>query len=351
MHYLVSIIMPAYNAEKHIAESIQSVLAQTYQNWELIVVDDGSVDRTAEIARSFSSLDQRIKYVFQQNKMLAGARNTGIKNSTGDIIAFLDSDDLWMSEKLELQVKKMEEVNADIVFSDGFIFPEDDTRNETRTFSAYCGQFSADAMFSLLLAENRIPVLSVLARKEALREVGLFNEDPCYYGLEDYELWLRLAKHGAAFYGMKEKLVRYRVHANAMSSNKVSMLKAEIAAVEKHRCNSTLDTEQMKRRSKELYRALIFVLLKDSRLTEARECMRGLAILDNRGVVTLVQSKLLKTLPGRFNYISQHLYTAEYLVKALMSIRGKRTISRVKKFCRKFTVRYVRTVNLILCLL
>src|SRR6266849_561888 len=125
MSHLVSIVMPAYNAEKRIAESIRSVLDQTYPNWELIVVDDGSTDRTADVVRGFVSSDSRIKYIFQPNGGQASARNTGVRNSGGDLTAFLDADDLWLPAKLGLQVKAMEETNADVVSSSGFVFGEE----------------------------------------------------------------------------------------------------------------------------------------------------------------------------------------------------------------------------------
>src|SRR2546430_979121 len=123
---LVSVIMPAFNAERHIVESIQSVLSQTLPDWELVVVDDGSTDNTAEILRTFVSADARIKYVYQPNGRLGKARNTGFQHSSGGLIAFLDSDDLWLPEKLELQVTALAEHDADIVYTDGFIFRGDD---------------------------------------------------------------------------------------------------------------------------------------------------------------------------------------------------------------------------------
>src|SRR5919106_5413407 len=97
---LVSVIMPAYNAEKYIAGSIRSVIVQTYSDWELIVVDDGSTDSTATVVQEFVARDPRIKYIFQENGRLGKARNTGIRNSSGPLIAFLDSDDLWVPIKL-----------------------------------------------------------------------------------------------------------------------------------------------------------------------------------------------------------------------------------------------------------
>src|SRR6185369_4654551 len=113
---LVSIIMPAYNAGKYIADSIRSVLAQTYSNWELIVVDDGSTDDTAAIVQDFTKREGRVRYIYQENGRLGKARNTGVRNSQGDLIAFLDSDDLWIETKLELQLRALREQNADLVY-------------------------------------------------------------------------------------------------------------------------------------------------------------------------------------------------------------------------------------------
>src|ERR1700744_5385897 len=102
MAELISIIMPAYNAENFIGSAIESVLDQTYLNWELIVVNDGSTDQTAAIVETFAASDKRIKCISQPNMRQGAARNTGIKNSRGDLIAFLDADDLWLPGKLEL---------------------------------------------------------------------------------------------------------------------------------------------------------------------------------------------------------------------------------------------------------
>jgi len=115
---LVSVIMPAYNAEKYIAESIESVLAQTYEQWELLIIDDGSADRTKAIAESYAVRDERIQYIFQLNGKQGRARNKGIAAAHGEMIAFLDADDIWLPSKLEVQVAEMKEKGADLVFAD-----------------------------------------------------------------------------------------------------------------------------------------------------------------------------------------------------------------------------------------
>jgi teichuronic acid biosynthesis glycosyltransferase TuaG len=313
VRHLVSIIMPAYNAERYISQAIQSVIEQTYTDWELIVVDDGSTDGTAEIAQNLGAADDRIKYVFQQNSRLGKARNTGLENSTGGLIAFLDSDDLWVKEKLGLQVKVMEETEADVVFSDAFVFHEDNVTDESRTFSNLCGRFEGREMFNRLLIDNRIPVLTVLARKGMIERVGPFEERPYYHGCEDYDLWLRLAKHGVVFYGMEERLGRYRRHATAMTHSDSNVLKPMLAVVKKHLRDSSLDERQVKARVRGLYRQLISALIEEGKIAEAKAYMKELSAWDRSGVVTAIQKILLEALPGKYNFISREcLYRIEW---------------------------------------
>jgi glycosyltransferase involved in cell wall biosynthesis len=106
---LVSVIMPAYNAEKFIAESIESVIAQSYNNWELLVVDDGSTDNSKRIIKDFCKKDERIKYFYQPNSKPGRARNSALKRASGRYVAFLDADDVWLSEKLKVQLKEIDE--------------------------------------------------------------------------------------------------------------------------------------------------------------------------------------------------------------------------------------------------
>ncbi len=122
---LVSVIMPAYNAEKYISKSIQSVLEQTYQNWQLIIVNDGSKDDTSSIIKCFD--DKRIRLIEQENSGVSKARNTGIEYSDGEYIAFLDSDDIWLDKKLEVQVNFMlNNLNIVLSYMDYSSFVDDD---------------------------------------------------------------------------------------------------------------------------------------------------------------------------------------------------------------------------------
>ena len=314
---LVSVIMPSYNAEKYIAESIRSVLDQTYRNVELIIVDDGSTDRTAEIARSFSERDARVKYFLQPNQKVASAKNTGIREARGEFLAFIGSDDLWLREKLEQQVVKIAETGVDVLFSEGFLFRDNDTADETRTFSTLKGKFSGEEMFEMLLFDNRVPDLSVLMRRDAAHRAGLFDESPAfYYGCEDYDFWFRMAKAGATFYGMQERLVRYRVHTHSMSGNKVEMMRATIATIKKYMDGPKAQTVALNKRFRVLYRALTAALLEENRVDEAKESFRELCKWDRFGFVTSIQRVLIKVAPGKYNRLSDRLYEAGSRVNA-----------------------------------
>lgn len=209
--------MPAYNAEKYIAESIESVIAQTYTNWELIIVDDGSTDGTAGIVKLFSSIDDRIKYIYQPNQQMGKARNTGIQNSNGKLMAFLDSDDIWVSDKLEIQVAAIVNQRADLVFSNGYVFSNsiDQVEYEYKTLS---GEIYGQRAQRELMRHNFIPIPSVLTYKSAVVEVGGFNEDLSIHNVADYQLWLKLLLRGFRFLGLEDKLFFYRKH-NSQSSH------------------------------------------------------------------------------------------------------------------------------------
>src|SRR5205814_6631728 len=120
---LVSVIIPAFNAQQFIAAAIQSVIHQTLQHFEVIIVNDGSTDSTASIVASFCENDPRIRLITQPNGKLPKARNTGLDAASGEFVAFLDADDIWQPTKLEKQLQIWRQTKADVVFSDAFHFP------------------------------------------------------------------------------------------------------------------------------------------------------------------------------------------------------------------------------------
>lgn len=208
---LVSVIMPAYNASAYIAESIESVLEQTYINWELLVIDDGSTDDTAAIVTRFKEADTRIKYLYQQNGKQGKARNLGIKNSQGKYIAFLDADDKWTADKLAIQINTFAtDKNIDLLFSQGYSLNGKTVEN----FDAEIKAVWNNDDFDYFIAQNRIPTLSVLLKKDALLEVGGFTEKSEIQNVEDYHLWLKLLIANKLFKSTADRLFYYRIHSN-----------------------------------------------------------------------------------------------------------------------------------------
>lgn len=220
---LVSIIIPAYNAGSYLAESVKSVLAQSYSNWELIIVDDGSTDNTGEIARKLMEIDSRIQCVYQANSKQGKARNKGIQLANGELLAFLDADDWWDKEKLKKQVPVLNN-NPDLalVFCNGYTFHEGkDTDYDVIVKDRW--QYSDIPLF---IESNRIPVLSVLIRKEAIINVGLFTEEESLQNAEDYDLWLKLLYAGFEFRSIDDRLFYYRIHTNQSTYGRRNLTKA-----------------------------------------------------------------------------------------------------------------------------
>lgn len=226
---VVSIITPAYNAGLYISETILSVQNQTYDNWELIIVDDGSTDNTKEVIAGFLS-DDRIIYIYQPNGRQGKARNNAIRVARGKYLAFLDADDLWLENKLQLQVDFIENNNTDLVYCQGWMF---DTNNPEKLidYNAPPGYANRNTFLMTLLKGNVIPVLSVLMKKEAVLKVNCFDEYLQVQNTEDYQLWLKLADKGNYFYGMPERLFKYRLHSGQSTSDTEYMVINKVWAI------------------------------------------------------------------------------------------------------------------------
>ena len=212
----IAVIMPAYNAAKFIGESIESVINQTHSDWELHIVDDGSTDETRNIVSKYL-FDNRIKYYYQNNAGQASARNNGIKKTTANYIAFLDSDDTWEKEKLEKQIQYFDN-NIDLVFGASYIINSNGERQisqMTPGIGIYSGQFLIN---KLILGSFFIPILTVIVKKDVLINVGLFNESKSIKNAEDFDLWLRIALNGYSMMCISETLSNYRIHENQSTS-------------------------------------------------------------------------------------------------------------------------------------
>lgn len=210
---LVSIIMPAYNASKYIDGAVNSAIGQSYHNWELLIVDDASADNTVAIVQELASKDSRIILLRQpQNQGVAKARNLALSNARGKYIAFLDSDDLWMLDKLEKQIRFMEEENVLICCSNYLRIDENGN---------VIGSVQPPSKFtySALLKSNFIGNLTGIYNAEVLGK-QYFSE----FKHEDYVAWLSLIKKAGSARCIAHTLASYRVYSNSISANKIKTI-------------------------------------------------------------------------------------------------------------------------------
>ena len=203
--------MPAYNSASTIAESIRSVGMQTYKNWELIIVDDGSNDFTGEIINSFKSNDPRIILLkLSKNGGLPNARNEGCRLARGEFIVFLDSDDLWSKEKLENQLH-FHAVNQGIEIShtDFQLFNEYGFIKRPFKYVVDLKRDKRGDIFPGICYKNPIGILTVMVKRTLLMEVNFF--DSTLWTMEDHDLWVRIAKRGKDFGYVPQVLAYYRI--------------------------------------------------------------------------------------------------------------------------------------------
>lgn len=206
---LVSVVMPAHNSESLLQESVRSVMAQTYADWELLIVDDASTDRTLTMARELALSDGRIRVIeMERNGGVAAARNTGIRAATGQYLAFLDSDDLWLPEKLQTQVQFMQQSGAAFSFTQYRRFGRDGSLSKPVRVPSRVNHRQ-------LLRGNVIGCLTVLIDRSRISEVEMPSTKH-----EDYVTWLGLLRSGGEALGLPQDLARYRVSSTSVSGNK-----------------------------------------------------------------------------------------------------------------------------------
>ena len=226
----VSVIIPTYNRAHFIVDAIESVLAQTFKNKEIVIVDDGSTDNTKEI---LSGLQDRVRYIYQENSGPTCARNRGILASNAEYIAFLDSDDIWLPEKLEVQIARFKlKRELGLVYSDAYRFFSDKTTMEPETEFSRLKPHSGWT-FEHLFRDNFVHTSTVVVRKRCLEKVGVFDEGGNFVPAEDYDLWLRIAARYQIDY-INKPLIKYRDHsANISGKNMLDELPQVIAVLEK----------------------------------------------------------------------------------------------------------------------
>lgn len=204
---MISVIIPTYNRDQLIRNAVQSVINQTYTNWELIIVDDGSTDKTREVVSEYIEKDPRIRYFYKENGGQGSARNLGIRESKGDYIAFLDSDDEWEKTKLEKQIKILEN-NSNVDFC--YTADKQINQNGQETIKRFSGIDQKMLSFSKIAGIGISVPSSHLYKRKSFEVIGLFNEERDLIGLEDNE-WSVRGNNLVGYY-INEPLVSYRVH-------------------------------------------------------------------------------------------------------------------------------------------
>ena len=266
---LVSVIVPTFNRAHVLNRTLDSILAQTFRDYEVVIIDDGSTDGTRSLVEPY--LDGNpITYLYQENKGVAQARNTGVENSHGSYLAFCDSDDFWLPEKLEKQLRLFTSDIA-IVFSDAYIFS--DVSQPKAKMCELMPPCRGDTYVSLL-RENFIVTSSVVVRKELMQRP--FSALPV---CEDWQMWLAVARQGLFDY-VEEPLVYYYEHAQGLSNYKALLVESRLRV-----------------RIEEL-----------AFLNRATPNSRLLQMVSHLIMKDLVLFKILSLMPDRLMAIINHLY-------------------------------------------
>lgn len=223
----VTVVIPTYNQAHFLHKALQSVLAQTFTNWEAIVINNFSEDNTIDVVNSFK--DSRIHLINYSNKgIIAASRNEGIRLAGAEFIAFLDSDDVWYPHKLSRCLEKLTP-EVDLVCH-GLCF----TKEGKLWRNIKPGSAKNASYHKLLYKGNCLTPSAVVIRKQSLMRVGGFDEDKNIVTAEDYDLWLKLAKKGVHFHFINDMLGEYRLHGDNASKAVLRHMQAGLAVVDKH---------------------------------------------------------------------------------------------------------------------
>jgi glycosyltransferase involved in cell wall biosynthesis len=215
---LVSVIVPAYDVTEFIGEALDSVLAQTFDDYEIIVINDGSPD-TEALERALAPYMSRIVYIKQENRGVSAARNTGIKAARGSLIAFLDADDTWLPNYLEVQRARIQaDPSIDVLYPNVMMFGDASEAGEE--FMTACPS-SGDVTFERLISQECNVSNCSIARRETLIRAGLFDES--LRSVEDFDLWLRVVKNGGRIVYHRDVLARYRRRGGSLTADPICL--------------------------------------------------------------------------------------------------------------------------------
>lgn len=226
---LVSVIIPAYDVANFIGEALESAFAQTFTDYEVIVVNDGSPD-TSELERTLAPYLSRLVYLKQENRGVSAARNTGIRAARGSLIAFLDGDDVWFPNYLEVQVKRIQaDPSIDVLYPNVLIVGGS-SAEDGEEFMTVCPS-SGEVTFERLVRQDCNVSNCSIARKEAIVHAGMYDES--LRSVEDFDLWLRVIKGGGRIAYHREVLARYRRRHGSLTADPIWLIEHILAVLTK----------------------------------------------------------------------------------------------------------------------
>jgi glycosyltransferase involved in cell wall biosynthesis len=265
---LVSVVVPAFNAASLVGETIESILAQDHPAWELIVVDDGSTDDTSRVVERYLKAGP-VRLFRQPNRGVAAARNLGVREARGELVAFCDSDDLWRPDKLSRQTPLFEDPGVVLVYSGADrLLPDGRVQEVPDRF------YDEGRCFQSLLVRNFITCSSAVARRSEVMAAGGFDERRQLMGLEDKHLWIRLSRRGLVR-AVRLPLILYRITQGGVSGDNLRMLGAELLCLEDIRRHVAPEAPPAayRRALRRIHRQYGKYLLFDGRLGPARRSL------------------------------------------------------------------------------
>lgn len=238
---IISVVIPAYNAERTVLETVESVQKQTFSDLEIIVINDGSTDHTLELLQNVE--DERLKIFSYENGGLCVARNRGASHASGELIAFLDADDLWTADKLELQIAALQQhPEAGVAYSWTYFMDEQTKVTYTGVSTFFEGNVQAKLLTNNFIASGSNPLI----RRQAIESVGGF--DPTCAGCADWDYWLRLSACWS-FVVVPKHQVFYRQSSSSMSSKVKTMEEAGLIVIEKAFQAAPVELQSLKKPS------------------------------------------------------------------------------------------------------
>lgn len=258
---LFSVIIPTYNSANFLKTALSSVIRQSYQKWEAIIVDNNSSDNTAEVIDSFK--DGRIRVVsINNNGVIAASRNLGIKESNGDWVAFLDSDDKWYAQKLSIIHRCIKDnPQFDVVTNDEYVVTNDKKKKKILRY----GPLPKDSYKNMLFFGNKLSTSATVVKKNFL-DINLlnFNEEKDFVTVEDYDFWLNLSRHKANFKFIHEIMGEYLIHESNNSKREEVHKKNNINLLKYH----ALEIQDFEKDRQSLFKKIMFRLNLHSELSE-----------------------------------------------------------------------------------